>query len=81
MTRMAAARLVRSARLVHAHEPTATALWKGDLSVSHVELMASAIRRREDVFASDGEPLLDAATQCTPEEFRVASAGVAQSRG
>ena len=62
---------MRSARLVHARETTATALWKGDLSVSHVELMASAIHRREDVFASDGEPLLDAATECTPEEFRI----------
>ena len=53
VTKCAAARLVRSARLVRTHEPTAAALARDEVSVAHVEVMASAIRHREDVFASN----------------------------
>ena len=73
VTRPGAARLVRSARLVRTHEPIATALAKGETSVSHVEQIARAIRHREDVFATDGEPLVEAACELTPEAFRSAA--------
>ena len=44
MTRPAAARLCRTARLVHDHEQTAKALDVGDVTVAHVEVLAGAVR-------------------------------------
>ena len=73
VTKGGAARLVRSARLVRTHEPTAAASARGEVSVAHVEVMADAISRREDVFAEHGEILLDAATRVPPEQFRIAA--------
>lgn len=70
MTRAAAARLVAAARLTQRCDRVANALADGTMTVSHVEQVARVRRRREDVFVTHGEALLEAAERVTPEEFR-----------
>jgi len=61
MMRRDAARLLRTARLVGRHEQTAKALDAGDVTVPHVELLAVAAHRREELYERDEAVLLDAA--------------------
>ena len=70
LTKHRAASLVRSARLLHAHERTAKALDVGDVTVEHVDLLARAARHREAVFSEHLHTLLDAAQALPPESFR-----------
>ncbi len=62
-------RLVGSARLVRRHERTAKALAVADLSSRHVEVLAKAVRKREDLYARDEDVLLDAASALPVDEF------------
>ncbi|HEU5302793.1 MAG TPA: DUF222 domain-containing protein [Acidimicrobiia bacterium] len=73
LTKHHAAGLVRSARLVHAHERTAKTLDAGDITVEHVAVLARAARDREEVFGAHEDTLLDAARTLAPEPFRHAA--------
>ena len=73
-TRIAAARLVAAARVCRRSERLAKALDAGDTTPSHVEQIARVIKNREDIFATHGEVLVDAALAVPPEAFRVAAA-------
>ncbi|MFO7590606.1 MAG: DUF222 domain-containing protein [Acidimicrobiia bacterium] len=73
LTKHRAASLLRSARLLHAHERTAKALDAGDVTVEHIEVLARAARHREGVFAEHEDSLLDAARALPPESFRHAA--------
>ncbi len=59
LVRGAAARLVKTARFLARHAQTAKALDAGDVSVPHVELLAAAAHRREDLYAEHETVLLD----------------------
>ena len=61
-TRPAAARLCRTARLVHEHELTAAELEAGHVSVADVELLAAAVQRREALYPEHEETLLNLAS-------------------
>ena len=74
MTRAAAARLVATARMTRGSDRVEKALAVGDVTVSHVEQIARVSRRREDIFATHGDVLVDAALELRPEEFRTAAA-------
>jgi hypothetical protein len=65
-----AAQLMRTARLTRDNERTGKLLANGDVSTSHVEVMARAARHREDCFAEHEDALLDAATALPPDSFR-----------
>lgn len=69
MTRASAARLCATARLVHDHEQTAKSLDVGDVTLAHVEVLATAARRREDLYAGHEDTLLEAARSLTPEDL------------
>jgi Domain of unknown function (DUF222)/HNH endonuclease len=73
MTRASAARLCTTARLVHSHEQTAKALDVGDVTVAHVEVLATAARRREALYAAHEDVLLDAARTLTPDDLVTAA--------
>ena len=53
--------LVRAARLAHRYERTGKALAAGDVSSSHVEVLAAAVKGREVLFDRDEDVLLDVA--------------------
>jgi hypothetical protein len=65
----AAARLVRTARFVRRHSQTAKALYSGDVSVPHVEMLAAAAHRRDDVYEEHETVLLDAAATVEVQDF------------
>lgn len=69
MTRPAAARLCRTAGLVHDHEQTAKSLDVGDVTVAHVEVLAGAVRRREELYPEHEDTLLNAASSLTPDDL------------
>ncbi len=69
-TRADAARVVSAGRMVRRSDRVAKALEAGDVTVSHVEQIARAVRRREDIFATHGDSLVDAAINVGPEAFR-----------
>ncbi|MEP6625019.1 MAG: DUF222 domain-containing protein, partial [Acidimicrobiia bacterium] len=69
-TRGDAARIVSAGRMIRRSERVAKALTAGDITVSHVEQIARAVRRREDIFATHGDSLVDAAINVGPEAFR-----------
>jgi len=69
MTRPAAARLCRTARLVHDHEQTAKSLDVGDVTVAHVEVLAGAVCRREELYPEHEDTLLNAASSLTPDDL------------
>jgi hypothetical protein len=69
LVRHAAARLVRTARFVARHPLTAEALAVGDVSVPHVELLATAAHRRDDLYEEDETMLLDAARTVEVQDF------------
>lgn len=71
LTRPAAARLVRTARLARKHDRVGKALAAGDVSVAHVEEMARVARKREDVFAECEDMFVDAAQQVAPAKFPI----------
>jgi hypothetical protein len=70
MVRAAAARLARTARFVRRHVQTAKALDAGDVTVPHVELLAEAAQRRDDLYAEYESTLLDTATTVEVQDFR-----------
>ena len=69
LVRGAAARLVKTARFVRRHPQTAKALDAGDVSVPHVEMLAAAAHRRDDLYAEHETVLLDAAATVEVEDF------------
>jgi len=69
LVRGAAARLVRTARFLRRHPHTAKALDAGDVSVPHVELLAAAVRRRDDLYDEHETVLLDAAATVAAQDF------------
>ena len=69
MTRPAAARLVRTARLANDHEQTAKALEVGDVTVAHVETLAAVSRGREELYAEHEDTLLNAAGALVPDDL------------
>jgi hypothetical protein len=69
MTRATAVKVCASARLVHANEQTAKALEVGDVTVAHVEVLASAVRRREELYAEHEDTLLNAAGALSPDDL------------
>jgi len=70
MVRHAAARVVRTARFLRRHGQTAKALDAGDVTVPHVELLAVAARRRDDLYDEYETTLLDAAATVEVQDFR-----------
>jgi hypothetical protein len=71
MVRAAAARLVRTARFVRRHARTAKALEAGDVTVAHVELLAAAAHRRDDLYEAHETVLLDAAATVEVQDFPI----------
>ncbi len=69
MTRATAVRMCATARLVHENEQTATALGAGDVSVAHVEVLATAVRRREQLYPEHEDTLLSAAGASSPDDL------------
>ncbi len=69
LVRGAAARLVKTARFVARHAQTAKALDAGDVSVPHVEMLAAAAHRRDDLYAEHETVLLDAAATVEVQDF------------
>ncbi len=69
MVRNAAARLVKTARFVARHSQTAKALDAGDVTVPHVELLAAAAHRRDDLYDEYETVLLDAAATVEVQDF------------
>jgi hypothetical protein len=70
ITKADAVRLVRGARLAHGHPRTAKHLASGDVTTAHVDMLAQAVRRREDLYPDHEDTLLDAARTLRPEAFR-----------
>ncbi len=69
MTRPAAVRLCRMARLVHEHRQTAEALDAGEVTVAHVEVLAAAVQRREALYSEHEAILLEAARSLHPDDL------------
>ena len=72
MLRRSAERVLRTARHLNRHEQTAKALDTGDVTVSHVELLAEAARRRDDLYAEHEAVLLDVVGTVEVQDFPVA---------
>ena len=70
MTRPTAARLVSAARMTRRSEPLAKALAAGEVTVAHVEHIARVVHKREDIFDTHGDSLINAARTVNPDEFR-----------
>jgi hypothetical protein len=60
---------VKTARFVSRHPQTAKALDAGDVSVPHVEMLAAAAHRRDDLYAEHETVLLDAAATVEVQDF------------
>jgi len=69
LVRGAASRLVRTARFVRRHERTAKALDAGDVTVPHVEMLATAAHRRGSLYEEHESVLLDAAATVAVQDF------------
>ncbi len=69
LVRNAAARLVKTARFVARHPQTAKALDAGDIAVPHVEMLAAAAHRRDDLYDEHETVLLDAAATVEVQDF------------
>ena len=61
MTRAAAQKLLKTARLARSHERTGAALAAGDITVPHVEMLAEVAHRRDDLYAEHEDTLLETA--------------------
>jgi Domain of unknown function (DUF222) len=70
LTRNESSDLLRAGRLVQEHSRTAGALADGQVSSTHVRLMARAAQHRESVFDDQEESLLTTAGEWAPEHFR-----------
>ena len=70
-TRARAIELVRTARHARSYERTAKALETADVSATHVEIMAVAANKRDEIFRDDEGSLLDIAPTMPPDEFQV----------
>ena len=62
---------MRTARHARSYERTAKALEAGDVSATHVEIMAGAANKRDEIFRDDEDSLLDIAPTMPPDEFQV----------
>ena len=82
LVRNAAARLVKTARFVARHPQTAKALDAGDIAVPHVEMLAAAAHRRDDLYDEHETALLDAAATVEVQDFPQVDApmGIARRR-
>jgi len=69
LVRNAAAGLLRTARFLRRHEQTAKALDAGEVTVPHVELLARAAHRREELYSEHEASLLDAAATVEVQDF------------
>jgi hypothetical protein len=69
MVRHAAGRLLQTSRFVARHAPTAKALEGADITAAHVELLAAAAHRRDDLYAEHETVLLDAAAVVEVQDF------------
>jgi hypothetical protein len=69
MPRVAAERLLRTARLARDHDRTGAALAAGEISVPHVEALASVAHRRDDLYAEHEAALVEAATTVKVLDF------------
>jgi hypothetical protein len=69
MARHAAAKLLKTARLVGTHERTAEALAAGVITTPHVEALAAAAHRRGELYAKHEDTLVDAAAQVEVQDF------------
>jgi len=69
LVRGAAARLVRTARFVRRHERTEKALDAGGVTVPHVEMLAAAAHRRDNLYSEHETVLLDAAATVEVQDF------------
>ena len=69
LVRNAAAGLLRTARFLGRHEQTAKALDAGEVTVPHVELLARAAHRREELYSEHEASLLDAAATVEVQDF------------
>jgi Domain of unknown function (DUF222) len=67
--RPAAAQLVCTARFVRAHDTTAQALVAGDVSVAHVEVLASVAHGRTELYGEHEDTLLTAAGALVPDDL------------
>jgi len=65
---------VRAARLAHRHERTAKALAAGDISSDHLDILATATRRRDALYPEHEDVLLDAANSLDADNFKKAAA-------
>ena len=62
---------MRTARHARSYERTAKALETADVSATHVEIMAGAANKRDEIFRDDEGSLLDIAPTMPPDEFQV----------
>jgi hypothetical protein len=69
LVRNAAARLVKTARFVARHPQTAKSLDAGDTAVPHVEMLAVAAHRRDDLYDEHETVLLHAAATVEVQHF------------
>ena len=69
LVRTAASGVLRTARFLTRHEQTAKALDAGDVTVPHVELLARAAHRREELYSEYETTLLDAAATVEVQDF------------
>jgi len=72
VTKAKAMVLVRTARLTAQHETTVKALDAGDISSAHAEIIARAIRHREQLYPESEDVILDAARVLRPDDFKAA---------
>jgi hypothetical protein len=72
MTKTDAMVLVRTARLTARYETTAKAVDAGDVSTSHAQIIARAVRHREKFYPESEDVILDAARALSPDDFKAA---------
>ena len=72
-TKGRAAQFMRCACLVRDHEMTAKALAAQEVSSGHVDLIARAVRHREELYADHEDVLLDAARSLPVDNFGAAA--------
>jgi Domain of unknown function (DUF222)/HNH endonuclease len=72
LVRGVAARLVKTARFLRRHPRTAEALEAGEVTVPHVELLATAVHRRGELYQRDEHVLLHAAATVEVQDYPTA---------
>lgn len=71
MAPIAAARLVRTARLARRYDRVGKALAAGEVTVAQVDELARVANRREELFTRDVDVLVDAARSHSPAELEL----------